>query len=87
MARISIVYLEIIHQLNHFDFYIYFQDNQSSEFLVADLIRSWILIHSSYFLIFSLLSFVGTSVKYLFQLIFSIFPFTYLKIRYERFTQ
>ena len=56
---------------------------QSSEFIVINLIKSLLLIHSyPYFFIFSLLWLVGTSVNYLFPLISSKYPFTLLKIRF-----
>ena len=59
--------------------FIYFL-SYSSEILVIDPIKSLILLHSSsYFLIFSLLSLAGTSVKYSFPLISSKYPFTFLK--------
>ena len=65
--------------------FIYF--SSYSKFLVIDLIESLILIKSSsYFIFFSLLSLVGTNVKYLFSLIFSKYSFTYLKIKYKGFT-
>ena len=38
------------------------------------------------FLIFSLLSLVGTSVKYLFPLVSSKYPFIFLRIRYKEFS-
>ena len=61
--------------------------SKSSEFLVNDLIKSLILIHSSlYYLIFSSLSSVETSAKYLFPLISSKYPLTLLKIRYKGFS-
>ena len=54
--------------------------------LVIDVIKSLILLHSfPYFLIYSLFSLVGTSVKYLFLSISSKFPFTYMKIIYKGF--
>ena len=52
--------------------FIYFPSS-SSEFLVTDLIKPLILLHSSsYFYISSFLSWLGTSVKYLFLLIYTI---------------
>ena len=51
--------------------FIYFS-SYSFQFLVIDLIKLLILIHRSlYFLIFSLLSLVATSVEYLFLLFFA----------------
>ena len=56
----------------------------SSEFLILDLFKSLIVLHSSsYFFFFTLL--VGTSVKYLFLLFYSKYVFTFLKGRYKGF--
>ena len=60
----------------------------SSELLVNCPIKSLILLqrYSYFYFLFFLLSLVGTSIKYLFPLISSKYPFTSLKIRYEGFT-
>ena len=86
MVGISIVLLRGNSSSELSLIFIYFS-SQSSEFLVIDLMKSLILIRSSsYFLIFSLLSLVGTNFKYLFRLIFSKYLFTYMKIIYKGFT-
>ena len=63
-----------------------FRGNLSSE---LNLIFIYFLLQSSEFLvfdlIFSLLWLVGNSVKYLFPLISSKYPFTLLKIKHRRF--
>ena len=65
--------------------FIYFYLNH--QFVVIDLIKFLILLHSSsYFLIFSLLSLVATSARYLGLLISSKYPFALLKIKYKGFT-
>ena len=66
-----------------FDFHIFF----IIIIYVYDLIKSLILLHSSwYFLFSSLLSLVGTNVKYLVLLISWKNPFGLLKIRYKGLT-
>ena len=55
--------------------------SQSPEFLVINPIKSLILLQS-YSKLFFLLSLVGLSIKYLFLLISSNYPFTLLEISY-----
>ena len=66
---------------------IFIHFSSQSDFLVTNLIKSLILIHSSlYSFIFCLFSLVGTSVKYLFPSISLKHPFVLFETRYKGFT-
>ena len=74
--------LEVNLNSNYLWFSYIFHHNHE---LLVDLIRSQILHHSSYFFRNYLLSSVGTSIKYLFQLLSSKYPFILLIIRQNGF--